>query len=89
MSKYINHIKTILSIVMFEDGHNYYLNQHIVDDIDEFKIELNRALDYYSLPMSADDIIIYERIENNNESESENDSENDSEEDQQLGYGYE
>ena len=88
MGKYTNHIKTILSVVMFDDDkRNYYLNQYMVDDIHEFKRELNNALDYYSLPMSADDIIIYEVIENDYEDQSESESEDD--EFQQIGYGLE
>lgn len=86
MSTHMKHIKTILSLVMFEDGHNYYLNQYMIDDIDTFKIQLDRAFDYYSLPMSADDIIIYEEIkeeEEDIESEEESDSEDDV---QELGY---
>ena len=86
MSTYNKHIKTILSIIMFEDGHHYHLNQYMIDDIDEFKKELTKALDYYSLPISADEIIIYEEIKT---PIVESDDESDSEEDQQLGYGYE
>ena len=90
MGKYTNHIKTILSVVMFGDEkRNYYLNQYMVDDIHEFKRELNNALDYYSLPMSADDIIIYEVIENDYEDQSESESESEDDEFQQIGYGLE
>ena len=86
MSTHMKHIKTILSLVMFEDGHNYYLNQYMIDDIDTFKIQLDRALDYYSLPMSADDIIIYEEIKEE-EQEIETEEESGSEDDiQELGY---
>ena len=57
----------------------------MIDDIDTFKIQLDRAFDYYSLPMSADDIIIYEEIKEEEEIESEEES--GSEDDiQELGY---
>ena len=89
MSAYTKYIKTILSIIMFEDGHHYHLNQYMIDDIDEFKKELTKALDYYSLPISADEIIIYEVIENDYEDQSESESESEDDEFQQIGYGLE
>tara|TARA_Y100000114_G_C11566866_1_gene234490 strand:- start:198 stop:404 length:207 start_codon:yes stop_codon:yes gene_type:complete len=68
----------------------------MIDDINNFKIQLNNALSYYSLPLSADDIIIYEEITDEEDYEDgdeygeeygEEDIE-DYEEDQQLGYGF-
>ena len=84
MSTYTNHIKTILSLVMFEDGHNYYLNQYMIDDINNFKNELNRALEYYYLPITAEEIIIYEKIQEEEEYEEEDGY---SSEEQELGNG--
>lgn len=86
MSTYTQHIQTILSIVMFEDGHNYYLNQYMIDDINNFKNELNKALQYYSLPMTAEEIIIYEKIQEEEEEEYEEEDGYSSEE-QELGNG--
>ena len=83
MSTHMKHIQTILSLVMFEDGHNYYLNQYMIDDIDTFKMQLDRAFDYYSLPMLADDIIIYNEEKEEEEEEEESDSEDEM---QELGY---
>jgi len=85
MSTYTNHIKTILSLVMFEDGHNYYLNQYMIDDINNFKNELNRALEYYYLPITAEEIIIYEKIQEEKEEEEEEDGY--ISEEQELGNG--
>jgi len=70
---------------MFEDGHNYYLNQYMIDDINNFKNELNRALEYYYLPITAEEIIIYEKIQEEKEEEEEEDGY--ISEEQELGNG--
>ena len=36
MSTHMKHIRTILSLVMFEDGHNYYLNQYMIEQSETF-----------------------------------------------------
>ena len=92
MSSNIQHIKTILSLVMFEDGHKYYINDSMIENIDEFKNQLNNALDYYSLPMSADDIIIYvdeNQYDDNNCYEDDSEESNESgDEEQNIGHGF-
>lgn len=82
------HIKKILELVMFDNDRNYYLNQLMVDNIGLFKRKLDRALNYYYLPLCAEQIIIYEKVYCNNKQNTTSSSSTESDSDQQVGRGF-
>ena len=59
MISHEKHIQNILSIVMWDYDHKYYVDKNTIKQFDSFMDRLDRTFKWYHLPITAEDIVVY------------------------------
>lgn len=59
MISHEKHIQTILSIIMHDNDRKYYVGKDTIKNFYSFMDTLENVLRWYSLPLRAEDIVVY------------------------------